>query len=96
MPEERSKRASSAKTRGVIDRIEDNKIAVVMVGEDGKQSIDLPLSILPAGASDGDHLTLTIALNKESRAKAEGNVRATQERLEKRSGATTGKKDFKL
>ena len=95
MPEVKPKRAPSAKTRGVIDRIEDNKMAVVMVGEDGKESIDLPLSILPAGASDGDHLTLTIALNKESRAKAEGDVRTRQERLEKRS-TMIGKKDFKL
>ncbi len=47
------------------------------------------------GAGDGDHLTITFTLNKESRAEAEDRVKALQERLSKRSEAAN-KKDIKL
>ncbi|MDQ3253580.1 MAG: DUF3006 domain-containing protein [Acidobacteriota bacterium] len=95
MPEEISKRAPSSKTRGVIDRIEDNEMAVVLVGDDEAMSIDVPLSLLPKGAGDGDHLTITFTLNKESRAEAEDRVKAIQERLTKKSSAAD-KKEIKL
>lgn len=90
-----SKRAASAKVRGVIDRVEDGGMAVVLVGDDEKTSIDVPLALLPDGAGDGDHLTITFTLNKESRAEAEDRVKALQERLSKR-GDAADKKDIKL
>ena len=46
MSDER-KRGASKRTRGVIDRIEDNGTAVVLVGEDEGVSIDVPASLLP-------------------------------------------------
>ncbi len=85
----------SKKTKAVIDRIEDGGTAVVQVGEDSAALVQLPASLLPDGASDGDHLTITVRLERDSRAAAEERIRALQERLEKRSG-TEGKKDFKL
>ncbi|MDQ3686356.1 MAG: DUF3006 domain-containing protein [Acidobacteriota bacterium] len=89
------KRAPSAKIRGVIDRVEDGEMAVVLVGDDEETSIDVPLALLPEGAGDGDHLTITFVLNKQSRAEAEDRVKALQERLSKRSGADD-KKEIKL
>ncbi|MCA1636487.1 MAG: DUF3006 domain-containing protein [Acidobacteria bacterium] len=94
MADER-KRGASKRTRGVIDRIEDNGTAVVLVGEDESVSIDLPASLLPEGAADGDHLSISVALDKQSRKSAEERVKAVQEKLEKRGGAAE-KKDFKL
>ena len=94
MSDER-KRGASKRTRGVIDRIEDNGTAVVLVGEDEGVSIDVPASLLPEGASDGDHLSITVTLEAESRKSAEDRVKSLQEKLEKRGG-TAEKKDFKL
>ena len=94
MTEER-KREASKRTRGVIDRIEDDGTAVVLVGEDEGKSVDVPASLLPEGAEGGDHLSITVALDKESRAAAEDRVKALQEKLEKRGGAQD-KKNFKL
>lgn len=90
----------------VVDRIEDGDVAVLSLG-DGDRTIDLPLSRLPEGVRDGDHLRLTFdgepseqtltraAEDRRSRADAAERVRKLQERLEKKSGAQ-GKKDFKL
>ncbi len=92
MSEERKE--ASKRTRGVIDRIEDGT-AVVLVGEDEGESLDVPASLLPEGAEEGDHLNITVALDKESRNSAEERVKALQEKLEKRGGAA-GQKNFKL
>ena len=94
MTEER-KREASKRTRGVIDRIEDDGTAVVLVGEEEDASLDVPASLLPAGAEAGDHLRITVALDKESRAGAEDRVKALQEKLEKRGGAPE-QKNIKL
>ena len=94
MAEER-KRGESKRTRGVIDRIEDDGTAVVLLGEDEAESLDVPASLLPEGAEGGDHLSITVALDKESRAAAEDRVKALQEKLEKRGGSS-GRKNFKL
>lgn len=95
MPDKQAERADSHTIRAVIDRIEDNKMAVLMIGEDGKVSIDLPVALLPAGASDGDHLRINITLDADARSRSQDKVREMQERLTKRSGGE-GKKEFKL
>lgn len=79
----------------VIDRIEDNGMAVVLLGDDEKQQIDLPVAFLPNGASDGDHLRISITLDKQARAEALDNVKKLQDELTQRSG-TQDQKDFKL
>lgn len=89
------KQGGSKRSRGVIDRVEDGGTAVVMFGEDESVKVELPASLLPEGASDGDHLTVTVKLDAESRKEAEESVKTLQEKLEKRTGAE-GKKDFKL
>jgi hypothetical protein len=95
MPDDQKKDASSASIHAVIDRIEDNDMAVILLGDDEKERIDLPISFLPKDASDGDHLRINITLDKESRAAAEEKVKNLQDELEKRSG-TKGQKNFKL
>jgi hypothetical protein len=89
----------------VIDRLE-GELAVLSLG-DGKKTIDVPLSRLPAGASDGDHLRLSfdgepgadtlkrVSKDEGARAAAEDRIGKLREELERRGGAA-GKKDFKL
>jgi len=47
----------------VIDRIEDGRIAVIFLEDDLKR-YDLPVSLLPAEAREGDWLRLTISDDK--------------------------------
>jgi hypothetical protein len=96
----------SREVSAVVDRIEDGGVAVLSLG-DGDRTLDLPLSRLPEGVEDGDHLRLTFdgepsektftraVRDRQSRAAAEERVRKLQERLERRGGAQD-KKDFKL
>ena len=79
----------------VIDRLEDNDLAVVLVGEDESAQVDWPVSLLPEGAQDGDHLRIMIELDEDSRRASEKRVKELRERLLKSSGAPD-KKDFKL
>lgn len=95
MADDQKKSASSTDIHAVIDRIEDNDMAVILLGDDEDEQIDLPRAFLPKGASDGDHLRIRITLDEESRRAAEGKVKELQDELEKRSG-TKGQKNFKL
>lgn len=93
--ERQGREGTSRQIHAAIDRIEDNGMAVLLVGEDGKTQVDLPASLLPKGASDGDHLRITITIDRHSRADAEARVRELQDQLKQQSD-TKGKKDFKL
>ena len=93
--EREGRERESKQTRAVIDRIEDGGVAVLLVGEDGKTQVDIPVSLLPQGASDGDHLRITITADRASRSVAQKSVKKLQEELKQQSG-TEGQKDFKL
>lgn len=95
MPDNRKKDATSASLHAVIDRIEDNDMAVILLGPEEREQLDLPARFLPQGAGEGDHLRITITLDEESRAAAEEEVRRLQDELERRS-TTKGQKNFKL
>ena len=90
-----SPKGKSKQTPAVVDRLEDGGLAVVMVGEDGATSIDLPASLLPAGAEAGSHLVISVSLDEEAGRAAAERVGELQERLEKR-GDSGGQKNFKL
>jgi hypothetical protein len=75
----------SSSIHAVIDRIEDNDMAVVLLGDDEKDQIDLPVSFLPASATDGDHLRITITLDDGSRDAMQDRIRKLQEELLNRS-----------
>lgn len=92
---DQSKGGVSRQTRAEIDRIEDDKIAVLVIGDEGKTQLDVPLELLPEGASDGDHLRITISLDRQSRDASAERVKKLQDRLAQ-SGGAEGQKDFKL
>ncbi|HVG38123.1 MAG TPA: DUF3006 domain-containing protein [Pyrinomonadaceae bacterium] len=82
--------------RAVIDRIEDNGMAVLTIG-DGKNTIDVPVSALPEGVSDGDHLRLKFSLDREAKSSAAERIAKLQQQMQERDGAhQTGQKDFKI
>src|ERR1041384_3452794 len=93
--DEQKSAASSTQIHAAIDRIEDGGMAVLLVGDDEKTQIDIPLSLLPEGASDGDHLRITVSIDKQSRDRAASRVKALQDKLAQKSG-TEEQKDFKL
>ncbi len=83
--EQQESAASSASIQAVIDRIEDNGMAVLLAGDDEQTQIDLPVSLLPDGASDGDHLRISITLDEDARASMQDRIRNLQEELLNRS-----------
>jgi hypothetical protein len=96
MAEDRKPREeSSRQTRATIDRVEDGGFAVLYLGEDEKTKVDFPVSLLPKGAAEGDHLRITITIDRASHDEATARVRKLQEELKAQSG-TDDKKDFKL
>ncbi|HYN84482.1 MAG TPA: DUF3006 family protein [Pyrinomonadaceae bacterium] len=95
MAEESEKTGKPRRTRAVVDRVEDGGRAVVEL-DGGGELLELPVELLPEGVEDGDHLTITVALDKESRSSAAERIKSLRERLERRSGTSPGQKDFKL
>lgn len=93
--DDKPKRGAARQIRAEIDRIEDGDVAVLLVGDDGKTQLDVPLSLLPEGAAGGDHLRITITLDKESRDAATRRVKRLQDKLAAKGGAQA-EKDFKL
>ena len=96
MAEESEKAARSKRTRAVLDRVEDGGRAVVQLGDDERALVELPVELLPEAVEDGDHLTITVSLDRESRAAAAERIKSLRERLERRTGAQPDRKDFKL
>lgn len=93
--DDQPKRTASKQIHAAIDRIEDNEMAVLLIGDDEKTQVDVPLSLLPDGATDGDHLHITISIDKESREVAASRVKRLQDKLTQAGGAQD-QKDFKL
>jgi hypothetical protein len=81
MSDKEKRTARSIQFRGVIDRIEDNDMAVVLLGDDEREQIDLPVAFLPADASNGDHLDITINLDDESRGSMRDRIKNLQAEL---------------
>lgn len=75
----------TATIHAVIDRIEDNDMAVILLGDDESAQIDVPVSLLPTEAGDGDHLRITFKLDKESRDATADKILSLQEELLNRS-----------
>jgi hypothetical protein len=93
--DEQPKRAAAKQIRAEIDRIEDGDVAVLIIGDDRKTQMDVPVSLLPEGAADGDHLRISITLDKESREASAARVKRLQDKLAAKGGAED-EKDFKL
>jgi RNase P protein component len=93
--DDKEQNRASKQFHAAIDRMEDNGMAVLMVGDDEQTQVDLPVSLLPDGASDGDHLRITLTLDRASRAAARNRIKRLQDQLVEQSG-TQDKTDFKL
>jgi hypothetical protein len=94
--DEQPKRAKAKQLRAEIDRVEDGGVAVLFIGDDRETQVDVPASLLPEGAADGDHLRITITLDKESRGAASSRAKRLQDKLAAKGGAAADEKDFKL
>lgn len=70
-------------TPATIDSIEEALARLVL--EDGT-SLQLPASLLPAGAREGDHVTISLQLDP-------GATRAAKERVEKIRGRLSSEDD---
>ena len=93
--DDQPKRAASKQIRAEIDRIEDDKMAVLLVNDDGKTQLDFPVALLPEGATDGDHLRITISIDKGSKNEAAARVKKLQDKLAQ-AGGSEKQRDFKL
>lgn len=51
--------------KGIIDRIEDGGWAVVLVGANEDQQLDVPIAELPEDATDGTRLILKFEVDNE-------------------------------
>jgi hypothetical protein len=76
-----------------VDRIEE-KIAVIILGDDDKVRLDLPLKYLPKGIKEGDHLRIGIELAPEETEGARKRIKKLQQEL--MDGDNSEQKNFKL
>lgn len=56
--------------RAHVDRIEGDR-AVLLVGADGRETVSLPVRLLPEGAREGSALDITLFLAEGDTARAE-------------------------
>jgi hypothetical protein len=75
--------------KATIDRIE-GKMAVLLMGEDGKAKVNMPLSLLPEGCKEGDILSISIELDPEATSQAKEKVSGLMEKLKKKGQVGRG------
>jgi len=67
-----------------LDRFEEGW-AVVIAVDDGEIQFDLPLDRLPEGTKAGDHLTISVRLDREGTEAARARIAALQQELKRAS-----------
>lgn len=70
--------AGAKRTEVFLDRIEEGT-AIVVFGEDDAR--ELPASVLPKGAREGDRLTLSLEIDEEATRRERDEVAALRKRL---------------
>jgi hypothetical protein len=75
--------------KATIDRIE-GKMAVLLMGEDGKTKVNMPLGLLPEGCKEGDILSVSIELDPEATERAKERVSGLMEKLKKKGQGEKG------
>lgn len=68
--------------QGIIDRFEGN-FAVILAGPEQEERFDLPRTLLPDDAGEGDIVTFSINTKKNKTAKARQEVAGMIEKLKK-------------
>lgn len=71
------------KFRGVVDRFE-GQTAVVLLGEEEQEAVELPKKFLPEGVVEGDILTVKIKGQKDRTKEAKEKVSRLIENLQKK------------
>ena len=66
--------------QGIIDRFEGN-FAVILAGPEQEERFDLPRTLLPEDAAEGDIVTFSINTKKNKTAKAKQDVADMIEKL---------------
>jgi hypothetical protein len=69
--------------KATIDRIE-GKMAVLLMGEDGKTRVNVPLILLPEGCREGDILDITIVRDEKATRETKEQVSSLIEKLKKK------------
>jgi hypothetical protein len=67
-----------------LDRIEEN-IAVLLVRDEEKIKINIPLFLLPEGTREGEILDITISRNKKETEEAKKRVSTLLEKLQNKN-----------
>ena len=65
--------------KGVIDRIEDSKIAVIMISGGG--SMMLPVEQIGFDVQEGSHLVIELTPDPDSRSDTQREIKEIQDRL---------------
>lgn len=71
--------------QGIIDRFE-GEFAVVLVGPEQEEKIEIPRSFLPQEAEEGSLVSLSVSVKKNKTAQARKEVADMIERLKKARG----------
>jgi hypothetical protein len=75
--------------KAVIDRIE-GKLAVLLMGEDGSQKVNMPLILIPEGCKEGDVLDIAIKKDEKATGEAIDQSKNLIEKLKKRGQGKSG------
>ncbi len=75
--------------KAIIDRIE-GKLAVLLMGEDGRIKVNMPLVLLPEGCREGDVLNISIERDPEATRQARERVSSLMEKLKKKGQGKPG------
>jgi hypothetical protein len=67
----------------VIDRIEDDRAALVM-SDDEKVKLSLPVKVLPDGVKSGDHLEVTFKIDRKRTEEVAAEVEDLLEKLKRK------------
>ncbi len=86
---------NAVRVHAVVDQLEDGNVAVLLLGDDERTAVDVPIDMLPAGVRGGDHLVVTFSVDEKSRGRAEKRIKNLQQKLEQRGGSS-GTAKFKL
>ncbi|HEX5735823.1 MAG TPA: DUF3006 domain-containing protein [Blastocatellia bacterium] len=67
----------------IVDRIEDDRAALVL-GDDEKVKLSLPVKLLPDGVKSGDHLEVTFKIDRKLTEEVAAEVEDLLEKLKRK------------
>jgi hypothetical protein len=75
--------------KAVIDRIE-GKLAVLLMGEDGSQKVNMPVILIPEGCKEGDVLDIAIRKDEKATGEAIDQSKSLIEKLQRKGQGKSG------